>query len=91
MASLYTLSFSPVIIADDANIDVAARRIVWGKLLNSGQTCIAPDYILCSPGKRERLVEKMKKTLVEFYGSEVCLSIDLWSIITHFFAGPSSV
>ena len=71
--SLYTLSFSPVIIADDANIDVAARRIVWGKFLNAGQTCIAPDYILCSPGKRERLVEMMKKTIVEFYGSEVCL------------------
>ena len=71
-----THSFSPVIIADDANIDVAARRIVWGKFINSGQTCIAPDYILCSPGKRERLVEMMRKTIVEFYGSEVCLLKD---------------
>ena len=72
--SLYTLSYSPVIIADDANIDVAARRIIWGKCMNSGQSCIAPDYVLCSPGKRERLVEMMKKAVIEFYGSEVCPS-----------------
>ena len=64
-------SSSPVIVADDANIDVAARRITWGKFLNSGQTCIAPDYVLCTPGKRDRIVEVMRKTLVEFFGSEV--------------------
>ena len=60
-----------MIVADDANIDVAARRITWGKFLNSGQVCIAPDYVLCTPGKRDRLVEVMRKTLVEFFGSEV--------------------
>ena len=39
---------SPVFIGDDCNIDVATRRILWGKMINLGQTCIAPDYILCS-------------------------------------------
>ena len=39
---------SPVFIGDDCNIDVATRRILWGKMINLGQTCIAPDYVLCS-------------------------------------------
>ena len=39
---------SPVFIGDDCNIDVATRRILWGKMINLGQTCIAPDYVLIS-------------------------------------------
>ena len=39
---------SPVFIDDNCNLDVATRRILWGKMINLGQTCIAPDYILCS-------------------------------------------
>jgi aldehyde dehydrogenase (NAD+) len=57
---------SPVIVANDANVDVAARRIAWIKLLNSGQTCIAPDYILVERGVRERFVEALLTTLAEF-------------------------
>ncbi len=53
---------------DDANVDVAARRIAWGKLVNAGQTCIAPDYVLCTPRNKERLVESCKKAITEFYG-----------------------
>jgi aldehyde dehydrogenase (NAD+) len=57
---------SPVIVANDANVEVAARRIAWIKLLNSGQTCIAPDYILVERGIRERFVDALLTTLAEF-------------------------
>ena len=62
---------SPCIVADDAAIDVTARRLVWGKCINSGQTCIAPDYIICSRDKQAILVERCKEAVREFYG-EVC-------------------
>ncbi len=47
---------SPVIVAADADIEVAARRIAWTKLMNSGQTCVAPDYLLVEAPVRDRLV-----------------------------------
>ena len=59
---------SPVIVADDANIEVSARRIMWGKLLNSGQTCVAPDYVLCTPDTQDKLIEACKRMIEEFYG-----------------------
>ena len=57
-----------MIVADDANIEVSARRIMWGKLLNSGQTCVAPDYVLCTPDTQDKLVEACKRMIQEFYG-----------------------
>ena len=60
--------FSPVIVADDANIEVAARRIIWGKLSNAGQICIAPDYVLCSESICDRFVDSCKKAAEQFYG-----------------------
>lgn len=59
---------SPCIIDDTANIDLAAKRIVWGKFINAGQTCIAPDYLLVDPGIKERLIEKMIGYIKQFYG-----------------------
>ena len=50
---------SPVIVADDADLDVAARRIAWVKLLNSGQTCIAPDYVLAERSVADQLIYKI--------------------------------
>ena len=50
---------SPVIVSADADIDVAAKRIAWTKLLNSGQICIAPDYVLADARIRDELVSKM--------------------------------
>ena len=50
---------SPVIVAADADIDVAAKRIAWTKLLNSGQICIAPDYVLADATIRDELVDKI--------------------------------
>ena len=49
---------SPVIVAADADIDVAAKRIAWMKLLNAGQTCVAPDYVLADAKIRDELVEQ---------------------------------
>ncbi|QFS90404.1 Aldehyde dehydrogenase [Mycobacterium sp. THAF192] len=57
---------SPVIVASDADLDVAARRIAWVKLMNSGQTCIAPDYILAHSTIRDALVSKIAAALAQF-------------------------
>ena len=57
---------SPVIVAADADLDVAARRIAWVKLMNSGQTCIAPDYVLVERSVRDRFVETLLTCLAEF-------------------------
>jgi aldehyde dehydrogenase (NAD+) len=50
---------SPAIVLDDADLAVTARRLVWGKGLNAGQTCIAPDHLLVTPGVREPLIAAM--------------------------------
>ncbi|MCP9762868.1 aldehyde dehydrogenase family protein [Lacihabitans soyangensis] len=61
---------SPTIIDETASISTSAKRIVWGKFHNSGQICIAPDYVLVHESKKEALIEAMKKTLNDFYGSD---------------------
>jgi aldehyde dehydrogenase (NAD+) len=57
---------SPVIVTSDADLDVAARRIAMIKLLNSGQTCIAPDYVLVERSVRTELVDRIVATLARF-------------------------
>ena len=57
---------SPAIVAASANLEVAARRIVWGKFLNAGQTCVAPDYILVDERVKESLVTSLKKSIQKF-------------------------
>ena len=57
---------SPVIIAADADLGAAARRIAWLKLMNSGQTCLAPDYLLVERSIRDRFVDTLLTTLAEF-------------------------
>ena len=57
---------SPVIVAADADVDVAAKRIAWTKLINSGQTCIAPDYVLADAKVRDQLVDKIKEAVTTF-------------------------
>ena len=61
---------SPVIVAADADLDVAARRIAWVKLLNSGQTCIAPDYVLAERSIANELVDKIVANVREFRSGE---------------------
>jgi len=62
---------SPVIVADDADIKIAARRIVWGKFLNAGQTCIAPDYILADKKIFGKLIDELKNAIYSFYGNNI--------------------
>jgi aldehyde dehydrogenase (NAD+) len=57
---------SPVIVADDAKLKVAARRIAFAKLLNSGQTCVAPDYVLVDRLVRDRFVDELNKAITSF-------------------------
>jgi aldehyde dehydrogenase (NAD+) len=59
---------SPCIVDENINLKVAARRIIWGKFLNAGQTCIAPDYILVTPRQREPLLKELEKQLTKQYG-----------------------
>ncbi len=59
---------SPVLVDADADLRVAARRIAWGKCLNGGQTCVAPDYVLVHERVHDALVEELKQALVSFYG-----------------------
>ncbi|XP_072738605.1 aldehyde dehydrogenase family 3 member A2 isoform X1 [Ciconia boyciana] len=77
---------SPCYIDKDCDLAVACRRITWGKYMNCGQTCIAPDYILCDPSIQSKVVENIKTTLQEFYGEDVKSSPDYERIINkhHF-------
>lgn len=61
---------SPCIVDETANIPLAAKRIVFGKFLNCGQTCVAPDYVYCHTSVRDRLVEELKKQIVLQFGEE---------------------
>lgn len=67
----YTLELggkSPAIVESDADIPVAARRIAWGKWLNAGQTCIAPDYVLVQEKVLTPLIESLQSAIQQFYG-----------------------
>ncbi len=57
---------SPVIVAADADVDVAAKRIAWIKIMNAGQTCVAPDYVLADATIRDELVSKIGAALTKF-------------------------
>jgi aldehyde dehydrogenase (NAD+) len=61
---------SPVIIDSSANIKVAARRVAWGKFINAGQTCVAPDYVLVDKTVEQPFLEQLQIALQEFYGSD---------------------
>ncbi len=74
---------SPTIVAGDADLDVAARRIVWGKCLNAGQTCIAPDYVLAEASIHDALVDKMVHTIEEYYGPDPKRSSSFGRIINR--------
>jgi aldehyde dehydrogenase (NAD+) len=61
---------SPCIVAADAKLEVAARRIAWGKFLNAGQTCVAPDYILVHESREAELIGQLKVAVRDFYGDD---------------------
>jgi aldehyde dehydrogenase (NAD+) len=60
---------SPVIVDKSANIEVAARRVAWGKWLNAGQTCVAPDYVLVDEAVQDKFVEALRTSIKDFYGT----------------------
>ena len=61
---------SPCIVDKDCNIDFAARRIVWGKTINAGQTCVAPDYLMVHRSVKDELMAKMVEYVEKFYGKD---------------------
>lgn len=61
---------SPTFVFNDANIKIAAKRLVWAKFLNGGQTCIAPDYILAEKGVKGKLISEIKKQIFEIHGDD---------------------
>lgn len=77
---------SPCIVAADADITVAARRIVWGKCFNAGQTCVAPDYLLVHKSIKAELLEAIARTAVEFFGEDMASSPDYGRLVSdrHF-------
>lgn len=62
---------SPCIVTAGANIGIAAKRIAWGKFMNAGQTCIAPDYLLVHHSVKDDLIKGIEKSLVEMYGDAI--------------------
>ncbi len=72
---------SPALIDKTANVKIAARRIVWGKFLNAGQTCIAPDYILIDKSKSESFLSFLKEEIRKQYGDNPRNSPDFPRII----------
>lgn len=74
---------SPTIVTEDADIAKAGCRIVWGKFLNAGQTCIAPDYVLVHESVKNKLILLIQNVLEQFYGEEVLYNEDYPSIINE--------
>lgn len=74
---------SPVIVTPEADLAVSARRIAWGKFLNAGQTCIAPDYVLVDRSRKDALVEELVEAIGEFYGSDPTASPDLTQVVNQ--------
>jgi aldehyde dehydrogenase (NAD+) len=72
---------SPAVILGSASIKTAARRIVWGKFMNAGQTCIAPDYVLIEPKVEAEFLAQLKIAIQEFYGADPRLSDDYCRIV----------
>ena len=77
---------SPAVVAADANLAVAARRIAWAKFLNAGQTCVAPDYVLVDRSVEPRLVELLRDAVADMYGADPQASRDFARIVNdnHF-------
>ncbi|MBI5974765.1 aldehyde dehydrogenase [Staphylococcus canis] len=77
---------SPTIIDKTANLKVASERICFGKFMNTGQTCVAPDYILIDESVRHDFIQSLKRTITEFYGKYPKNSADFGRIVNdkHF-------
>jgi aldehyde dehydrogenase (NAD+) len=74
---------SPAIVAADANIEVAAKRIAWAKFLNAGQTCVAPDYVLVEESVEDALLTALADAVSAFYGPDPRQSDDYARIVNE--------
>ncbi|MFN5767462.1 MAG: aldehyde dehydrogenase [Pseudanabaena sp.] len=74
---------SPCIVDDDSNLEITAKRIIWGKFFNAGQTCVAPDYLLVQKNIKSALIEKLLKSVKTFYGEDPQQSPDLARIVNY--------
>lgn len=61
---------NPAIVASDAPLEVTARRIVWGRFMNAGQICVAPDYVLVPEHLRLALIDSLRRAIMRFYGPD---------------------
>uniref|UniRef100_A0A8B9PIV0 Aldehyde dehydrogenase n=1 Tax=Apteryx owenii TaxID=8824 RepID=A0A8B9PIV0_APTOW len=59
---------NPCYVSDNCEVQNVARRVAWGRFFNAGQTCVAPDYVLCSVEMREKLLPALREAITEFYG-----------------------
>ena len=74
---------NPCIVDEHIPLEVAARRIVWGKFFNAGQTCFAPDFLLVHTSIKEKLLEKLIETITSYYGTKPAQSPDYARIINR--------
>lgn len=77
---------NPCVVHKDANVKLSAKRIAWGKFVNAGQTCIAPDYLLVHSKIKDALVKELQNEIIRFYGQNPQQSDDFARVIntTHF-------
>jgi acyl-CoA reductase-like NAD-dependent aldehyde dehydrogenase len=77
---------SPCVVEDDVNLSETAKRIIWGKFLNAGQTCVAPDYLLVKSSIKNDLVKALQETIIDFYSENPAESPDYGRIVSdrHF-------
>ncbi|KAF3429542.1 hypothetical protein E2986_00708 [Frieseomelitta varia] len=74
---------SPVYIDNTADLEISVKRVLWGKCINGGQTCVAPDYILCTEEIQNKFIEKAKQILKEWYADNPKESPDFTRIINE--------
>lgn len=73
---------SPLLVAPSANLEDTAKKLVFGKSMNTGQTCVAPDYVLCQPAQKADLIRYIKRELARYYPDGI-LSEDYTSVINE--------
>ncbi|MBT2686907.1 aldehyde dehydrogenase [Bacillus sp. ISL-47] len=74
---------SPCIVHEDANLKLAAKRIAWGKYMNAGQTCVAPDYIYTHSSIKEEFLKELKHAIEELYGGDPIGSGNFTKIVSE--------
>ena len=74
---------SPGIVHSDANLKIAVNRIVYGKFMNAGQTCVAPDYVMVHQSIKEAFLKKIKQRIINIYGEDASLSPDFGRIVNE--------